>query len=156
MPKRKDWHNHKVDPPISDNDYFERMSRIIFMSGLNWATLEKKWPGIKDAFRGFDIDTVAAMGESEGEALMRNSAVIRNQAKLHAIITNAREFQSVIDEFGSFSKYLETLRVQGEMAIRDTIARRFSFIGKSTAVIFLHACGEHLAEASAKWHDRHQ
>jgi len=35
MPKPSDWPNHEVDKPKDDNDYFERMSRITFMSGLN-------------------------------------------------------------------------------------------------------------------------
>jgi len=35
MPNPSDRLNHKVDKPKGDNDYFERMSRVIFMSGLN-------------------------------------------------------------------------------------------------------------------------
>ena len=50
MPRSSDWHNHKVEKPKDDNDYFERMSCVIFMSGLNWQKFEKKWPGIQTAF----------------------------------------------------------------------------------------------------------
>ncbi|HEY7094971.1 MAG TPA: hypothetical protein VH393_17440 [Ktedonobacterales bacterium] len=31
----------QVDKPTTDRDYFERMSRVILVSGLNWRTLEK-------------------------------------------------------------------------------------------------------------------
>jgi DNA-3-methyladenine glycosylase I len=137
-----------VDPPTGDNDYFERMSRVIFMSGLNWATLEKKWPGIKEAFRGFDIDTVAGLGESDVTALMENPAVIRNRPKIQAVIGNAREFQAVIDEHGSFAKYIGTLRSQGESAMSAAIAKRFAFMGPGTTRILLFAIGEQPAEAT--------
>jgi DNA-3-methyladenine glycosylase I len=142
MPKPSDWQHHHVDPPTSDNDYFERMSRIIFMSGLNWATLEKKWPGIKQAFRGFDIQAVAALGERDIAELMQNSAVIRNEAKIKAIIANAREFQSVIDEHSSFAAYLNSLKQQGTEVLVKQLIKRFAFMGKGTARIFLFSVGE--------------
>jgi 3-methyladenine DNA glycosylase Tag len=43
------WHmqEHHVDKPTTDHDYFERMCRMMLMSGLSWRTLEKKWPGIR-------------------------------------------------------------------------------------------------------------
>jgi 3-methyladenine DNA glycosylase Tag len=36
-----------VDKPTTGHDYFERMCRVMLVSGLNWRTLEKKWPGIR-------------------------------------------------------------------------------------------------------------
>jgi DNA-3-methyladenine glycosylase I len=155
MPKPGDWHQHKVEKPTGDNDYFERMSRVIFMSGLNWATLEKKWPGIRAAFSDFDIAKVAAYGEPQIYALMQNSAVIRNRPKITAIVSNAREFQAVADEHGSFAKYLDSLRAQGEDAMRSAISKRFAFMGKGTTVIFLFAAGENLPEATKEWESHH-
>jgi DNA-3-methyladenine glycosylase I len=143
MPKPSDWLSHKIDKPQSDNEYFERMSRVIFMAGLNWATLEKKWPGIKAAFDGFDIATVAAYDEAKVNALMEDPAVIRNRPKIQAVINNAREFQAAIDQGGSFANYLKSLRAEGgEEGERASIAKRFAFMGKGTTLIFLHACGE--------------
>jgi DNA-3-methyladenine glycosylase I len=156
VPKPEDWQHHHVEPPTVDNDYFERMSRVIFMSGLNWATLEKKWPGISNAFHGFGIGTVAALGEPDIDSLMQNPDVIRNRPKITAVITNAREFQAVIDEFGSFKAYLASLRKEGgEDALRQQVAKRFAFMGKGTTVIFLFSVGEELPEATKEWHLRH-
>ncbi len=87
---------------------------------------------------------------------MQNTDVIRNRPKITAIITNAREFQAIIDELGSFKAYLASLREKGgEVALREQIAKRFAFMGKGTTVIFLLSVGEDLPEATKEWHSRH-
>src|SRR5215813_4700941 len=110
-----DWQmrHQEMEKPKNDNDYFERMSRVIFMSGLNWQTLEKKWAGIKKAFANFDVNKVARFQESKVEELMSNPDVIRNLPKIRAVIANAREIQMVTAEYSSFAKYLAALRRDG-------------------------------------------
>src|SRR5262245_63314872 len=112
MPQPSHWQMRHADleKPKNDNDYFERMSRVIFMSGLNWQTLDKKWPGIKKAFANFDVNKVARFQESKVEELMANAEVIRNLSKIRAVIANAKEMQAAIAEHGSFAKYLAMLR----------------------------------------------
>jgi 3-methyladenine DNA glycosylase Tag len=147
---------HHVDKPTTDHDYFERMSRVILVSGLNWRTLEKKWPGIKRAFANFDIDTVAGFDEPEIEALMANSDVIRNLPKIRAIVANAAEFQAIAKEHGGFARYLAELRRSGgEAGLRDAVSKRFAFLGKGTTVIYLFSVGEDLPEATKEWEGQH-
>jgi DNA-3-methyladenine glycosylase I len=156
MPNPSDWRSHHVEHPQSDNDYFERMSRVVFMSGLNWKTLEKKWPGIKTAFAGFDIETVSHFDEAKIDALMANPDVIRNLSKIKAIVSNAEEMDKVIQEYGSFERYLERLQDDGgEDGLRSEISKRFAFMGKGTTVIFLYSVGLELPKASEEWQDRH-
>jgi len=156
MPKPSEWHHHKVDKPKDDNDYFERMSRVIFMAGLNWRTLEKKWTGIKQAFAGFDIDKVAGFQELEIEELMMNSDIIRNLAKIRAIVANAKEMQKIKSEYGSFEQYLSALKKSGgEDEQRSQLSKRFAFLGKGTTVIFLLSVGENLPKAAKEWESRH-
>jgi 3-methyladenine DNA glycosylase Tag len=148
---------HHVDKPTTDHGYFERMSRVILVSGLNWRTLEKKWPGIKQAFANFNINKVARFQEPDIEALMANPDVIRNLAKIRAIVANAAEFQAIAKEHGSFAHYLEaTKRSGGEAGLRDAVSKRFAFLGKSTAVIYLFSVGEDLPEATKEWEAQHQ
>jgi 3-methyladenine DNA glycosylase Tag len=152
------WHmqEHHVDKPTSDHDYFERMSRVILVSGLNWRTLEKKWPGIKKAFAGFDINKVARFQEPEIGALMANPDVIRNLPKIRAIVANAAEFQVIAKEHGTFTRYLaEVRRSGGEAALRDALSKRFAFLGKGTTVIYLFSVGEDLPEATKEWEAHH-
>ena len=148
------WQHHHVDKPTGDNDYFERMSRVIFMAGLNWATLDKKWPGINSAFDGFDIETVADYNEDKVDQLMADPDVIRNLPKIKAIINNASQFQDVIKEYGSFEKYVKELQRSGEDQMRAQIAKRFAFMGKGTTAIFLFSIGIDLPKAREEWQDR--
>jgi DNA-3-methyladenine glycosylase I len=155
MPNSSDWHNHKIVKPKNDNEYFERMSRVILMAGLNWRTLEKKWPGIKKAFADFDIAKVAGFQEAEIEELVMNPAVIRNLPKIRAVVNNAKEIQKIQKEYGSFEKYLVALRKEGgEDKLRDEVGKRFAFLGKSTTITFLYSAGEDLPKASKEWHDK--
>jgi 3-methyladenine DNA glycosylase Tag len=146
-----------IGKPKTDNDYFERMSRVILMSGLNWRTLEKKWPGIERAFANFDIKKVAKFQEPEIEALMVNPDVIRNLPKIRAIVTNAGEMQAIAKEHGNFAGYLAELRRSGgEAGLRDAVSKRFAFLGKGTTVMFLFSVGEELPEATKEWEAQHQ
>jgi 3-methyladenine DNA glycosylase Tag len=153
------WHmqEHHVDKPTTDHDFFERMSRVILVSGLNWRTVEKKWPGIKKAFANFNISKVARFQEPDIEALMANPDVIRNLAKIRAIVANAAEFQAIAKEHGSFARYLAELRRSGgEAGLRDGVSQRFAFLGKGTTVIFLFSVGEDLPEATKEWEAQHR
>ena len=150
-------HNHPIEKPKNDNDYFERMSRAIFLSGLNWQVLDKKWLGIKKAFANFEIDKVAKFQELEIQELMGNPNVIRNLPKIKAIVANARQMQSITKEFGSFANYLSALKNSGgEDKLRQAIRNQFAFLGKGTTVIFLFSVGENLPQAAKEWEDKHK
>lgn len=146
---------HQIEKPTNDNEYFERMSRIIFMSGLNWATLQKKWPGIRSAFDDFDIGKVSEFDEAKVDSLMSNPDVIRNLPKIRAIVRNAEQMREIIDQSGSVQTYLATLEKKGEDAMRAEISKKFSFMGPGTTVIFLHSIGTDLPKATKEWQDRH-
>ena len=133
--------HHKLPTPTNDNDYFARMSWIIFMSGLNAAVMDKKWPGIKRAFHDFDIDQVAQMEQPDIDELMTNPDIIHNQAKIQAIITNARHLQSILAEHGSVKKYLDTLNHNGQADAIKELSKHFAFIGPGTGHMFLASLG---------------
>ncbi len=157
MPKPEWRMHHKVTKPKDDNEYFERMCRVILAAGLNWQVLEKKWPGIRTAFADFNIDKVARFQEPEIEELMMNPAVIRNLAKIRAIVKNAQEVQAVVAEHGSFENYLTSLRRDGgEAGLRQAVSKRFAFLGTGTTVIFLFGVGQDMPDATKEWQARHQ
>ena len=158
MPKPDEWmKRHKVEKPKNDNEYFERMSRVILASGLNWRVLENKWPGIKKAFAGFDVDKISKFQEPEIEELMMNPDVIRNLAKIRAIVANAKKIKELNKEYGSFVKYLDFLEKDGgEDSLRDQLSKQFAFLGKGTTVIFLFSVGRKLPKATKEWQARHK
>ena len=152
-----EWHEHKGKKPKGDNGYFERMSRVIFMAGLNWRVLDKKWPGITEAFADFDVATVAAFREPEVEELMMNPGTIHNASKIRAVVANAKEILKIKEEYGSFGKYLSRIRKSGgEDLLREEVDKRFAFLCKGTTVMFLFEVGEDLPKAAKEWEARHE
>ncbi|HSX47387.1 MAG TPA: DNA-3-methyladenine glycosylase I [Patescibacteria group bacterium] len=150
MAKETAWHNHKIEKPKNDNEYFERMSRVIFLAGLNWRVIDKKWPGLKIAFSNFDINKVSNYKEQNIEELLNNPDVIHNLAKIRAVIKNANELKEIIKEFGSIESYIKSLGSDEDNLIKS-LTKRFAFLGKSTSVIFLYSIGVSLPKTHEKW-----
>lgn len=155
MPNPSDWKHHKVTEPKNDSEYLERMSRVILASGLNWQVLEKKWPGIVKAYDNFDVDKVSKYLEPEIDDLMNNPDVIRNLAKIRAIVANAKTVKELSKENSSFAMYLDSLSKHGEDEMRATLSKQFAFLGKGTTVIFLFAVGIDQPKAMEQWQKRH-
>ena len=126
--------------PKSLNDYLEVMSKSVFQSGMSWKVIESKWPETREAFHGFDIDTVANFHEKDIEDLTKDTRVVRNYRKLSAIVTNARKMLELDKEHGSFKKYL---RSQGNFdETLKAIHRDFKFMGPTGIYVFLYVIGE--------------
>jgi len=121
------------------------MCRIIFQDGLNWIVIDKKWPTTRKAFTNFQIDKVARFDDADLERLMKDEGIVRNRGKLQAIILNAREFQQIRKECGSFQKYLDSLDKSKNYAnVVKELSIRFKWIGTPSATMFLHTVGENI------------
>ena len=129
----------KIEPQ-SLNDYLEVMSKAAFQSGISWQVVEKKWPGIKDAFRDFDVQAVAAFGDKEIDTLTGDPRVIRNRRKLQAIVTNARQILMLDADHGSFRNYLRSH--DGFDATAKDLRKQFKFLGEHGTYYFLHVVNE--------------
>ncbi len=123
--------------PKSDKEYFEILSLCVLQAGLGWGMLRKKWVKYRRGFYGFDTDRLA---NSNMEELLNNPDTIKNKNKIKAIIYNAKEFQKIDGEFGSFSNFLSSLKGDEDEAIKQ-LTRRFHHIGKYSAEYFLHSVG---------------
>ena len=133
----QDWHGSK---PTSLAGYLEAMVRSIFTAGISWKVVEAKFEGIREAFEGFDVETVAAMTPADIDRLAGDTRVIRNRRKIEAIVDNAAKMLELDKAPGGFSGYL---RSHGDY--KETIAdlkHDFSFLGDSTAYFFLAMVGE--------------
>ncbi|UCE95991.1 MAG: DNA-3-methyladenine glycosylase I [Candidatus Bathyarchaeota archaeon] len=137
------WMYRKSRP--EDSGYFENMTRIIFQGGLNWRMIDKKWPNFKEAFNDFSIDSVANFEEADVERLMNNKGIVRNRAKIVATISNAKEFQAIIREYGSFQTFLRSLDKSDNYSHAvEELSKKFSRLGPSSAGIFLYSVGENI------------
>jgi DNA-3-methyladenine glycosylase I len=74
----------------SDAGIFERLSLEAFQSGLSWLTILRKRENFRAAFGGFDPQTVAGFGPADEARLLADAGIVRNRAKIRAVLGNAR------------------------------------------------------------------
>ena len=90
-PEYRRYHDEEWGRPLhGDQRLFEKIALEGFQAGLSWITILRRRAGFREAFLGFDIARVAAMGPHDVEALMLDARIIRNRAKIEATISNAR------------------------------------------------------------------
>jgi DNA-3-methyladenine glycosylase I len=143
-------HHPPMPRPENDDRYFEEMSRVVFRAGLNWSVIEKKWPDIKPAMASFSIDAVAQFDADDIDRLLKDDGMIRSAKKIAGIIANARTMQKVQRDYGSFAKYLQAVKANGEEALLKDLRKRFAFLGESSSVMFLFAVGEEMPQTLEK------
>ncbi len=136
--------------PTDDDGYFEQMSKVVFRAGLNWSVIEKKWPDIKRAMANFSIDAVAQFDADDIDRLLKDDGMIRSAKKIAGVIGNARAVQKIQQDFGSFPKYLQAVKANGEEALLKDLRKRFAFLGESSSVMFLFAVGEEMPQTLEK------
>jgi DNA-3-methyladenine glycosylase I len=129
-------------------------------AGLSWSTILKKRENYRQAFDGFDPAKVALYDEEKVGELLANPGIVRNRLKIAAAIDNARAFQKVQDEFGSFDAYVwrfvdGTPRVNAWQSLseipaqtpesaalsKDLLKRGFRFVGPTICYAFMQAVG---------------
>lgn len=121
-------------------DYLETMSKSVLQAGISWKVVDAKWPGIRDAFRGFDAETVANLGEADLDELTGDTRVIRNRRKLEAIVHNARTMLDLEEKYGGFRDYLRSH--EDFYAAAADIRKQFKFLGDMGCYHFMWVVGE--------------
>jgi DNA-3-methyladenine glycosylase I len=129
--------------PDDDRTYFENLTRIIFEAGMSWRIIAKKWPNFIPAFNNFEIEKVASYSTRDIKRLTLDSSIIRNKQKILATIHNAREFQKIQREYGSFKSWIESLDKSNNYdKVVKALSNRMKRVGKGSAHIFLWSVGE--------------
>jgi DNA-3-methyladenine glycosylase I len=85
------YHDQEWGRPVRDDaGIFERLSLEAFQSGLSWLTILRKRENFRDAFAGFDPAAVAGFGPADEARLLADPGIVRNRAKISAVIRNAQ------------------------------------------------------------------
>jgi DNA-3-methyladenine glycosylase I len=157
----KEYHDKEWGTPQhEDKMLYELLILEGMQAGLSWNTILKKRINFKNAFDDFDYKKIVSYSEKKVEELMQNEGIIRNRLKIQSIITNAKAFIEVQEEFGSFDNYiwsfvnhkqiqnswkkLEELPSSTELSdiiSKDMKKRGFKFIGTTIIYAFLQAIG---------------
>ena len=121
-------------------DYLEVMSKAVFQSGMSWKVVDNKWPGIREAFDGFDVNAVATISDDRLEDLSQDKRVIRNRRKLGAIVHNAQRIIELDEEHDGFRNYLRA-HPDFDATVKD-LRKRFKFLGDVGCYYFMYVVGE--------------
>ena len=102
-----DYHDNEWGRPVHDDKkLFEMLILEGMQAGLTWITILNKREAFRVAFDGFDPNKVALYCDTKIQELMENEGIIRNRLKVASAVTNAKAFLSIIDEYGSFDKFI--------------------------------------------------
>ena len=151
----RDYHDNEWGRPLHGRvPLFERMSLEAFQSGLSWLIILRKRENFRQAFAGFDVETVARFTDGDVARLMADQGIVRNRAKIEATIANARALADVDDlsellwsfapakrpRPASMADVRATTPESTAMA-RELKRRGFRFVGPTTAYALMQATG---------------
>ena len=149
------YHDEEWGVPVhDDHKLFEMLILESFQAGLTWECILNKREAFRQAFDGFDLETVCGYGEKKLEKLMQEPGIVRNKLKIRATVNNSRIFQAIQQEWGSFDCYLwhwtegkvvyETGKVSSELSdavSKDLKRRGMKFVGTVIVYSYLQAVG---------------
>ena len=155
------YHDEEWGVPLHDDRaLFEMLTLEGAQAGLSWRTVLQKRSGYRAAFDEFDVARIAEYGEADVARLMSDPRIVRNRAKIHSTIGNARAFLELVAREGSFDRWLwgfvdgqpvinrwQTLAdVPASTPLSDTLSRElkqrgFKFVGTTICYAYLQTVG---------------
>lgn len=155
------YHDEEWGVPVhNDRKLFEYLVLDAFQAGLSWKTILYRREGFRKAFDNFNPEKIAKYNENDFLRLMNDASIIRNKAKINGTIKNAKAFIKVVDEFGSFDKYIwqftgnktihnkwkhnnevPAFSPESDAMSKDMKKRGFSFCGTTICYAFMQAAG---------------
>ena len=156
-----EYHDNEWGVPVyDDHKLFEYLTLEGAQAGLSWYTILKKRENYRLAFDGFDHHKIIHYDEEKIKDLLTNQGIVRNRLKINSVVTNAKAYFHVVEEFGSFSTYIWSFvdgkpiinhykdldEVPATTAISDKLSkdlkrRGFKFVGSTICYAFMQAVG---------------
>ena len=155
------YHDEEWGVPLHDDrGQFEYLMMEVMQCGLSWDLMIKKREIFRSCFDNFEYDRIAEYDENDIERIMNTEGMIRSRRKIEAVINNARCFQKMREEFGSFDDYfwahsdgksiIYNKHSDGWIPVsnglsdeisKDLKKRGFKYLGTITMYSHLQACG---------------
>lgn len=155
------YHDHEWGHPLHDDQrLFEMLILEGMQAGLSWITILKKRENMRAAFDGFDPVRIAEYDDTKRLDLLSNPGIIRNRAKINALIVNARLFLDIQKEYGSFDRYIwsfvdykqvvnsltDQSQIPATSSLSDKMSKElkkigFKFVGSTICYAFMQATG---------------
>ncbi len=151
------YHDDEWGRPLrGDNELFERLSLEAFQSGLSWLIILRKREAFRTAFAGFDPARIAEFADADVHRLLADPGIVRNRAKIHATIANARAALALDVPLGTLlwsfapaqpARRPATLRdvpaitAESTAMAKELKRRGFAFVGPTTCYAMMQAVG---------------
>ena len=101
------YHDTEWGVPVYDDRLlFELLILEGAQSGLSWLTILMKRDNYKKAFDNFEAEKIIQYDQQKIDALLNDSGIVRNKLKINSVITNAKAFLKIQEEYGSFSTFI--------------------------------------------------
>lgn len=155
------YHDNEWGVPIHDDrKQFEYLMMEVMQCGLSWDLMINKRDIFRKCFDNFNYDKIALYDDTDINRIMNTTGMIKSPRKINAIISNAKCFQQIRKEFGSFCNYIwafsdnKTILYDkhnmgyipvsnglSDKISRDLKHRGFKYLGSITIYSHLQACG---------------
>lgn len=140
------WHGPYHDseygfPSRDDAVLFERLILEINQAGLSWLTVLQKRSAFRAAYADFDLERVAAFGDSDRARLLADAGIIRNRLKVEAAIHNAAVLIGLRDRHGSIADWLDAHHPLDKAGWVKLFKQHFRFTGGEIVGEFLMSLG---------------
>lgn len=163
-PEMQLYHDTEWGVPIhNDTKLFEFIVLECAQAGLSWSTILRKRLDYRKGFVDYDVKRVAEFRMPHVEKLLqsKNISIVRNRLKVNSVVTNAKAFIKVQDDFGTFDNYIwdfvegrrtkhnffkycsqiPTTSTESINLSKDLKARGFSFVGPTICYALMQAIG---------------
>jgi len=138
LPKKPD---SKAVAKLADDRILAEMTQRVFCAGFAWSVIENKWPGFEKAFLGFKPAKLIFQPDDFWEALLSDTRIVRNGAKIASVRENAAFVQEIAKEHGSFGKFLAKWPSSDQIGLLDLLTKRGSRLGGNTGQMLLRFIG---------------
>lgn len=157
------YHDNEWGKVIKDDTaLFACLCLEIMQSGLSWITILKKRNNFYHAFDDFNPTKIANYNDDKINTLINNAGIVRHQAKIHAIINNAKAYlhitkhqsfyeylYGIINQYDDFPKdnqpsTLSDIPAQTDISLSLSKKLKkdgFQFVGATTCYSFMQAVG---------------
>lgn len=156
-------HYHDTEwgiPCHDDRRLFEYLMLEAMSCGLSWKLMLQKREVFHACLAEFDYERLAAFTAADIDRAMAYPGMIRSRRKIEAVVSNARSYIQIQQDFGSFDQYIwsytdgKTYIYQSRLdgawltknGLSDRIAadlkkRGFKFLGSTLTYSYLQAIG---------------
>ncbi|KAI9125939.1 hypothetical protein K1719_003357 [Acacia pycnantha] len=155
------FHDEEWGVPVHDDKkLFELLVFSSALGELSWPTILSKRHIFREVFADFDPVAVSNMNEKKIVAPGTLASSLLSELKLRAVIENARQISKVIDEFGSFGKYIWSFvnhkpivsrfryprqvpvkSPKADFISKDLVRRGFRSVGPTVVYSFMQVAG---------------